>query len=189
MTLGGGGCVERLIGDYDSLGGAEGGRVDTESEGISESARELGGTTAGAGQPCSGPEECGAGQTCFEGTCVGEGTVRISLSWGRTTDLDLHVMLPDGSMLNFETPVTDHGQLDVDDCVSGVCADPDGTHVENVFLNSTAPRGAYEIVVVNFDGRRSTDYAIEVAGEVTASFSGNLPDIESAESPGHFVTW
>lgn len=163
------GCVERLI--YD---------LDTGADGTAD-----GGTTEDS--ECM--DECGAGQTCFEGTCVGTGTVRISLSWTVTTDLDLHVFVPDGSWINFESPMTAHGQLDVDDCVAGVCSNPGGVHVENIFLTATAPRGQYEILVVNFDGRNSADYQLEIAGDVAANFSGSIPAVEYAESEVHVVNW
>lgn len=115
--------------------------------------------------------------------------MRVSLSWTVVTDLDLHVHVPNGETISYETPLTSYGQLDVDDCVSTECVNPDGIHVENVFLDATAPRGTYGVTVVNFDGRLAADYGIEVAGDVSASFVGHLPATMFYSGPTHELTW
>lgn len=186
------GCVERLIRDSDGFADGDGGRFDTDTDG-------LGGTTiiipdgstgvVDPGTECDGPEDCASDQTCFEGVCVGTGTLRISLSWNVVTDLDLHVFVPNGDWMSFENPLTEYGELDVDDCVAGMCVNQDGTHVENIFLQNNAPRGTYGIRVINFDGRRAADYSVEVAGAVNATFSGSVPSISYAEGDLHQVTW
>lgn len=185
------GCVERVIYDLGEAAEGGGGGHDTDTDDPSDSEER---PTEGDPDPdpdaeCSIPQDCGMGQTCFEGVCVGTGTVRISLSWNVVTDLDLHVRVPNGDSIGYESPVTSYGQLDVDDCVAGSCVNQDGTHVENIFLESTAPRGTYQIYVVNFDGRRAADYHIEVAGDVSASFTGHLPASMFLEGPIHELTW
>jgi hypothetical protein len=190
------GCVERVIRDFDQVaegGGSQGGRetdtdTDTDTDTFGESEQQ---PTEGVdpGVECTIPQDCGEDQTCYQGVCVGTGSVRVSLAWGVVTDLDLHVRAPNGEWISYESPLTPYGQLDVDDCVSGQCLDQGGVHVENVFLDANAPRGTYGIMIVNFDGRRGADYAIEVAGDATASFVGYLPDVMFYEGPLHEFTW
>lgn len=187
MVVGSTGCVERLIYDLDGKAEGSGGEQETESDGIGETEQLA--TTGDPDAECSIPQDCAMGQTCFEGVCVGTGTVRVSLSWNVVTDLDLHLRLPNGDSISYESPITIHGELDVDDCVSATCVNQDGTHVESIFLESTAPRGTYAVHVVNFDGRLAADYAIEVAGETSAAFTGTLPAETYVSSPEHLFTW
>jgi hypothetical protein len=186
------GCVERLIRDFDEVADGEGGQVDTDTDtdGLGETDQlPTEGVDPDPDAECAGPEDCGMDQTCYQGVCVGTGSVRVSLSWNVVTDLDLHVRVPNGEWINYATPLTGYGQLDVDDCVSTECVNPDGIHVENVFLDATAPRGAYGIMIVNFDGRLETDYGIEVAGDVMASFTGTLPAMTAYSGPVHEFSW
>ncbi len=188
------GCVDRVINDFPKADGdGDGGRVDTDTDGIgdTEQVDDSSGTTDGVppGMECAMPEDCADTQTCFEGVCVGTGTLRISLSWTAVTDLDLHVFVPNGESINFENSLTPYGELDVDDCVGGDCVNNGGTHVENVFLEASAPRGNYGIQVINYDGRRAADFSIEVAGAVDAGFSGSLPANSFAESQVYNITW
>ena len=191
------GCVERVIHDYDVVADGEGGLVDTDTDtdtdtfGDSSEVSSSSGTTTPVdpGAECTIPEDCGDDQTCYQGVCVGTGNVRVSLAWNVVTDLDLHVRVPNGDWISYQLPITSYGQLDVDDCVAGACINQDGTHVENVFLDENAPRGTYGVMIANFDGRSGADYAIEVAGEASASFVGYLPDSMSVEGPVHEFTW
>ncbi len=182
------GCVSRLIRDLDG-GGADGDGtgLDTDSDGIGETDQISTGEDPDA--ECNSPDDCGAGQTCFEGVCVGMGTLRISLSWSAVTDLDLHLLVPNGDRISFQNQVTPYGELDVDDCVAGECVNPDGVHVENIFLESNAPRGEYQVKVVNFDGAATAQYDIEVAGAVDAEFSGTVPNQSASESPVYTINW
>jgi len=187
------GCVDRLIRDLD--GGADGGSdTEVDDAGPGETEQLPGETettteTVDPGTECTEPEDCGAGQTCFEGVCVGAGTLRVSLSWTVVSDLDLHLFLPNGDWMSFENPNTAYGELDVDDCVGGMCINQNGVHVENIFLDGNAPRGTYGIQVVNFDGRATADYSIEVAGAVDTSFFGTLPAQEFTQSVVHEFIW
>jgi hypothetical protein len=170
------GCVERVIRDFDEVADGEGGLVETETE-----------TDTDIGDTAQLSTD--GDQTCYQGVCVGTGLVRVSLSWNVVTDLDLHVRVPNGEWISYEMPSTAYGKLDVDDCVSGACINPDGTHVENVFLDANAPRGTYGVKIVNFDGRQGADYAIEVAGDTAASFVGYLPATMFLEGPVHEFSW
>ncbi len=189
------GCVDRLIRDFDDVagGGASMGGSATESDGIGDTEQvdpSTSDTTAGLDPEleCSLPEHCDAGQTCFEGVCVGTGTLRISLSWNVVTDLDLHLFVPNGDVINFQNDVESYGELDVDDCIQGDCRN-EGTHVENIFLESSAPRGTYGIQVINYDGRATASYTVEVAGAVDAAFSGTIAATPFAEGAVHSITW
>jgi len=181
------GCVDRAIHDFDVIADGEGGLIETDTE----TDTDIGDTEhvtpmdVDPGAECTVPEDCDEDQTCYEGVCVGTGSVRVSLSWNVVTDLDLHVRVPNGDWISYQVPITSYGQLDVDDCVSGACINPTGTHVENVFLDSNAPGGTYGIMIVNFDGRAPADYSIEVAGDAAALFAGHLPATQFFEGPVH----
>ena len=128
------------------------------------------------GEECAEENHCTEGATCFEQTCVGDGLLRVSLAWERRTDIDLHVMTPSGHEIYWEDPEHSTGELDVDDCVI-VCRKWDGPHVENVFFTQAAEKGTYEVWVENFNGRRSSDWWIEVSGpdDTGEMWSGSLP--------------
>ena len=124
------------------------------------------------GSGCVDDEDCGDDQVCFEGTCVGSGELRFSLSWEVRTDLDLHVLTPSGEEVDYQTPIAGGGELDVDDC-AGPCQDPGGTHVENIVFRD-APSGHYEAWVHNFDGERDASFRVEIAGAVNEEHTGSV---------------
>ena len=67
------------------------------------------------------------------GPTLGTGDVQVTLRWSGDSDLDLHVIDPDGFEISFSaTTSPSGGQLDVDCIPSSGCADS-GQHVENVF--------------------------------------------------------
>ncbi len=92
---------------------------------------------------------CGSNQACAAGTCVGSGNLRVTLTWSRAGDLDLHVLTPTGAHIYYgnKGPYagTDWGQLDVDDTT--------GSGPENVFWDTgyTPPTGTYHICVVPYN--------------------------------------
>jgi hypothetical protein len=133
---------------------------------------------AGAGDECEDDSDCGAGQTCFEGICVGEGGLRFSLTWNVDTDFDLFVRMPDGrTEISFAFPNIGGGMLDVDDCF-GSCRTPGGPHVENIFFEGEPPRGTYTYWVANSGAVNADDFRIEVsaAGEVQAMQTGTIAE-------------
>jgi hypothetical protein len=136
------------------------------------------------GDPCTGNTDCEPGSICWNETCVREGLLRVSLAWTSDSDFDIHVLTPAGSEIYYGNDSADGGSLDVDDCV-GTCADPGGTHVENVVFENVVPSGSYEVWVVNYDGRAGGSYSIDVSGRASASFGGSLPATRGAESSRH----
>jgi hypothetical protein len=144
---------------------------------------ETGMGTIPAGDPCEATMECVPGSVCFNKYCVGAGNVRISLGFSVDSDFDLHVLTPGGLEIYFGDKEGGGGTLDVDQCVSSCGTDP---HVENVVFDGDVVPGVYEIWVENFDGRDTGDFTIQIAGDVTQTFSGTLPATRGAESE-HFT--
>jgi len=142
------------------------------------------GGTALPGDPCDDSMECVPGSVCFNKYCVGSGALRISLGFTVGSDFDLHVLTPSGAEIYYLAQSADSGTLDVDQCTNGSCSE--GPHAENVVFDTNLLSGTYELWVVNYDGLSAGDFTIEVAGDVTESFSGSLPATSMAESM-HFT--
>ena len=128
--------------------------------------------------------DCGAGRACTSGVCVGTGELRFTLRWHENSDVDLHVMTPNGVELSFLNTRADNGELDVDDISGG----PDS--VENVFFVSP-PRGTYTFWAVNFSGREVINFALEAVsnGAVLASHNGTITNTSRAETTRYVVTF
>jgi hypothetical protein len=114
---------------------------------------------------------------------LGEGDVQVTLLWGGTADLDLHVRDPNNEEIYFgQRTSSSGGSIDHDD-TAGTAA----THVENVFWPSgSAPSGNYEAWVVNYGGgvSESFELRITVGGQVVYSQGGSLdPGAESEHIP------
>jgi hypothetical protein len=77
---------------------------------------------------------------------TGTGDVKISLSFDRNEDLDLHVIEPSGEEIYFANPSSaTGGVLDLD---SNPACEIDGVNNENIFWPSgTAPHGTYTVKV------------------------------------------
>jgi len=143
-----------------------------------------------SGDPCSIDADCSPGSTCFNGICVGQGQLRVSLSWDVLTDFDLHVLTPDGTEVYYGNPFAGGGILDVDDCVFSECRDPTGTHVENVFF--VAPvSGTYTYWAHNYDEALTGRFSLEVAaaGRVVEMQAGTLTVAPPAESERYQYTF
>lgn len=135
-----------------------------------------------SGDVCADDGECVDGAVCFNEVCVQQGLFRVSLSWSVLSDFDLHVITPGGNEISYAFVTADGGTLDVDDCVYGVCSDPEGVHVENIFFDGDALPGTYKIYVVNFDGLSAGQYTVEVAGAINQSWMGELPALVASSS-------
>jgi hypothetical protein len=146
--------------------------AEEEPSAIEEPAPEEPEPPANSGDECSSDDDCGGDTVCEAGTCVGQGVLRITLTFEMDTDLDLHVITPSGEEVYFGNPSAAGGVLDVDTCV-GLC-DDEPVHVENVFFNESLDTGFYEVYVVNFDGRQGGSFRIDVAGAAELSVDGSL---------------
>ena len=101
--------------------------------------------------------------------------IRVSLIWNTRCDLDLHVKNPRGEILYYGRKHDNvGGYLDVDMNISGETLSP----VENTrWPVGTAPKGTYEVSVVNFtnrNGGKKTPYKVELqVGSSVYSFQGS----------------
>jgi hypothetical protein len=79
----------------------------------------------------------------------GQGDVKITLSFDRTHDLDLHVIEPNGEEISFENNSSaTGGTLDLD---SGSNCQPSPANSENIFWPpGGAPTGEYRVTVHNY---------------------------------------
>jgi hypothetical protein len=115
----------------------------------------------------------------------GTGDVKVTLSFDRLHDLDLHVIEPSGDEIYYERTVTGSGgQLDLD---SGSHCMPSPANSENVFWPpGGAPAGTYKVSVQNFQQcspgpiafrvRIAYDNRVEV-------YEGSFDDGTAAEVP------
>ncbi len=108
---------------------------------------------------------CQPGQSCTNGTCIGTGMLRVTMTWSLPGDMDLHVMTPGGAHIYYGNRNADGGRLDRDDT--------SGTGPENIFWTAAPPRGTYVICANPFSVRAPTTFTVEVRGAVQATHSGS----------------
>jgi hypothetical protein len=113
------------------------------------------------GETCTNTLECVGLASCYSGFCVGEGYVRVSMTWGVASDFDLHVKLPGdrGEVSEGMREVTGVGRLDVEQCAK-TCTGM--RHIENIVLSGGATAGEYQVFVRNFGGAAAGPAEIEV---------------------------
>lgn len=107
---------------------------------------------------CCDDTDCAlAEQRCTSNRCIHTGHPRITLTWYGNDDLDLHVITPAGTTINF---------LNRQDAASGGTADIDGLPggrtgrwVENVWFDDTLvdTSGTYTYFVVSYNARDQPD--------------------------------
>jgi hypothetical protein len=134
------------------------------------------------GDTCSNTLECGALSTCYQTFCVGEGYVRVSMTWGARSDFDLHVRLPDARVLNERSrELAGAGRVDIEQCAQTCVGDK---HLENVVLSAGAPTGEYQAWVENFGGAAGGDAQIEVlvAGKPRVQRALTVPATQDGKS-------
>jgi hypothetical protein len=108
----------------------------------------------------------------------GTGDVKITLSFDRTHDLDLHVLEPGGEEVSPENPASANGgRLDLD---SGSECNPNTGTSENIFWPSgAAPMGEYRVAVLNFEQCTPGDIAFTVRiahDDVVNTYPGSFVD-------------
>lgn len=123
------------------------------------------------GSACAQTAECVPGAVCHSGYCVGDGVLRVTLTWSSAADFDLHLRTPGGAEIFWDHRSAEGGTLDLDQCVTG-CAE--GPHVENIVFRESAPAGRYEVWVEQFSGEAGGLFTIEVQGAVRQTFTGTL---------------
>lgn len=108
---------------------------------------------------------------------VGTGDVQISVSWTGASDVDLHVIDPDGAEVAWDNPVVaSGGELDLD---SNAGCNIDNANNENiVWPTGAAPTGQYRVVVDYWAdcGVPRSDYVVTVAmaGQPPQVFTGSF---------------
>ena len=110
------------------------------------------------------------------------GEVTVTLAWDSDTDLDLHIVCPNGQRINFNTPSGCGGQLDVDMNALGndrLSWQP----VENIVWANGAPPGRYQVRVDNYhsrsDGLRPVPFRLRVInGEATKVVEGSIREAD-----------
>jgi hypothetical protein len=115
----------------------------------------------------------------------GTGDVKVTLSFDRLHDLDLHVVEPTGDQIFYERPAsTIGGKLDLD---SGAHCEPSVANTENVFWPSGgAPAGQYAVSVQNYQqcSPGAIAFTVTIAyGAAVESYEGTFPDGTAGEQP------
>lgn len=106
---------------------------------------------------------------------VATGDVQVSVAWDSPTDVDLHVVDPNGEEVYFgNTTAASGGTLDLD---SNPACSIDGVNNENiVWPTTTAPSGTYKVILDYWSdcGEAQTDWVITVQskGQTPLVFSG-----------------
>jgi hypothetical protein len=115
----------------------------------------------------------------------GTGDVKVTLSFDRLHDLDLHVLEPTGDQIFYQRPgSTLGGRLDLD---SGAHCEPSAANTENVFWPpGGAPAGRYSVSVHNYQqcspGAIAFDVTIEYGGRLE-TYEGTFADGTAGEQP------
>jgi hypothetical protein len=115
----------------------------------------------------------------------GIGDVKVTLSFDRLHDLDLHVVEPSGDQIFYRTPgSTTGGQLDLD---SGANCEPSPYNTENVYWPpGGAPPGTYRVSVQNFQqcSPGEIKFTVRIAyDDVVRTYDGSFPDGSAGEQP------
>jgi hypothetical protein len=114
----------------------------------------------------------------------GTGDVKVTLSFDRLHDLDLHVVEPNGEEIFYDVPASSTGgQLDLD---SGSRCMPSSANAENVFWPpGGAPAGEYRVFVQNYQQCSPGDITFTVRVEydsVVNTYTGTFPDGSAGEA-------
>ena len=83
--------------------------------------------------------QCGTGQACVAGVCLGSGQLRFSSTWSRPGDIDVWVTTPSGASIGWQQQTADGGRQDRDDT--------SGTGPENIYWEVSPVSGTYSVCV------------------------------------------
>jgi hypothetical protein len=143
-----------------------------------------GSPNGGHGDPCATNQQCSNGTVCVSGVCVGQGQLRVSMHFdGVDSDFDIHMRPPGLAEVFFAQPRQGSFWLDHDECVHP-CGN--GKHIENIFTDAAPLHGNYEIFTVNYDGRSTGPYWLEVVGVAAGPFQGTLPPVRGYKGQSFF---
>jgi hypothetical protein len=115
----------------------------------------------------------------------GTGDVKVTLSFDRVHDLDLHVVEPNGDEIYYQQPTTESGgRIDLD---SGAHCQPSAANGENIYWPpGGAPTGEYRVSVQNYEqcspGEIRFTVTVEYDG-VVETFDGAFADGTAGEAP------
>jgi len=114
----------------------------------------------------------------------GTGDVKVTLSFDRLHDLDLHVVEPSGDEIFYGQRTSESGgQLDLD---SGAQCQASGANAENIFWPPAgAPAGEYRVSVQNYEQCSAGEIAFTVRIEydgVVNTYTGNFADGTAGEA-------
>jgi len=108
---------------------------------------------------------------------VGTGDIQVSISWDKESDVDLHVVEPNGDEIYYGSPSSESGgTLDLD---SNAGCSIDHVKNENItWPSTTPPHGTYTVRVDYWSscGKTATKYVVtvQVKGHAPATYSGTL---------------
>ncbi len=117
---------------------------------------------------------------------LGTGDVQATLIWSGDSDMDLHVVEPNGEEISYTSKLSSTGgTLDHDDIPS--CGSGAGDHVENIFWpTGEAPPGSYNVFVRFYnacaDGSsQSVQLTVRVNGQVVISQAITLTELADSD--------
>lgn len=89
------------------------------------------------------------------GTCIGSGSLRFTLTWNLSGDMDLHVLPPCGTEIYYGARAACGGTLDVDNTTT--------TGPENIYWTGTYTPGTYYVCAEAFTSAvASATYTLQV---------------------------
>ncbi|MFO0606770.1 MAG: MopE-related protein [Polyangiales bacterium] len=97
---------------------------------------------------------CASTEACANGVCVGNGQLRVTLTWSRAGDMDLHVVPPCGTEIYYARLSACGGTLDHDDIP--------GTGPENIFWAGTPASGTYVVCATPYGISGATTFTLTV---------------------------
>ena len=126
------------------------------------------------------------GTLCVNYQCLNEGNPRVTLTWEGDDDLDLVVLTPDGTAIDFSTDF-DHATGGAFDTLYS--QDGYGRHVESIFFPiSGGPSGDYKVEIMVYEQRGTPDsWSLEVVTDKVDGAQAFLTD--SGSGPRNDITF
>jgi hypothetical protein len=112
---------------------------------------------------------CPAGEVCANGVCVGNGQLRVTMTWSAMGDMDLHVVPPCGTLIYYGALSACGGTLDVDSCPAGRRANATDpcNGPENIFWPAAPASGTYVVCAVPYQLSTAVNYTVTVTRGTT----------------------